>query len=181
MQRLIHANDHAGARALLNQHRNELLILETIRRIELQKQLAGAQRVRDSGLSDGDTVRCDNISKTIIYMESIQEIKYARTFLINCLIKAGIKVRSACKGIQVYYADLADYNKRRISAEFATVNSRVRIVLATDALGIGVNNPNITRVVQYKIPKDMKFLYQRAGRVARTRGTTNEFLWLVEP
>jgi len=55
------------------------------------------------------------------------------SFLINCLIKTGIKARSACKGIQVYYADLADYDKHRISAEFATVNSRVRIVLATDA------------------------------------------------
>jgi len=35
LQRLIRANDLAGARVLLDQHRNESLISETIRRIEL--------------------------------------------------------------------------------------------------------------------------------------------------
>lgn len=180
LQSLIRANDLTGARALLERYKNESLVTETIRRLQ-QKQSAQAQRDRDSVMLNNDSVQCYSIPKTIIYMESIQEMECARTFLINCLLKAGIKPYSVCKAIQVYYADLADYDKRRISAEFATIDLRIRIILATDALGIGVNNPNIARVVQYKVPKDMKSLYQRAGRVARARGATGEFLWLVEP
>ena len=135
-QQLIHVGVLTGARALLNQHSNGVLVSKTIRRIELQMQLAGAQRVGDSVMPVGDTVRYDNIPKTVIYMEAIQEMECARNFLIRCLIKAGIKARSACKIIQVYYADLADNDKYRISTEFATVGSRIRIVLATEALGV---------------------------------------------
>ena len=47
-------------------------------------------------------------------------------------------------------------------------------------MGMGINNPDIFRVVQYRLPANMCSLMQRAGRAARGSGTSGEFIWLVD-
>jgi superfamily II DNA helicase RecQ len=71
-------------------------------------------------------------------------------------------------------------DKRSISAEFAKPDSKHHIIFATDAMGIGIDNPDIQLVVQWKQPPSMCALLQRAGRAARGRTVRGEFIWLVE-
>ena len=78
---------------------------------------------------------------------------------------------------------MAEYDKHQISLEFSKprLESSIRIVLATDAMGMGVDNPDITQVVQYGLTKSMCSLNQRAGRAARRNDAIGTFIWLVEP
>src|SRR5947207_6563707 len=78
---------------------------------------------------------------------------------------------------------MAEHDKHQISLEFSKpgCKSSIRIILATDAMGMGVDNPDIALVVQYGLTKSMCSLNQRAGRVARGKNARGKFIWLVEP
>ncbi len=88
--------------------------------------------------------------------------------------------------IQPYYSLLSESDKRLISTEFEKPDSeRVldcsihRIIVATDAMGMGIDNPDIQFVVQWRVPPSMGALMQRAGRAARGKGVYGRFVWLV--
>lgn len=69
----------------------------------------------------------------------------------------------------------------KADGEITQVSSRHRIVLATDAMGMGINNPDIQTVVQWKQPASLCTLWQRAGRAARGASYTSQFIWLIDP
>src|SRR5438045_9689560 len=78
---------------------------------------------------------------------------------------------------------MAEHDKHQISLEFSKpgCKSSIRIILATDTMGMGVDNPDIVQVVQYGLKKSMCSLNQRAGQAARGNNTRGTFIWLVEP
>ncbi|KAJ7607060.1 P-loop containing nucleoside triphosphate hydrolase protein [Roridomyces roridus] len=57
----------------------------------------------------------------------------------------------------------------------------VRILVCTDAAGMGCNIPNIDVVVQWKLPSSTSSFLQRAGRAARRLGRQGLAVLLVEP
>ncbi|KAJ6595216.1 P-loop containing nucleoside triphosphate hydrolase protein, partial [Mycena vulgaris] len=56
----------------------------------------------------------------------------------------------------------------------------VRILVCTDAAGMGCDLPDVDLVVQWKAPKNMSSWIQRAGRAARGRGREGLAIMLVE-
>ena len=84
------------------------------------------------------------------------------------------------KLVQPYFSLMAKNDKKRIASEFLKPNiecSYVRIVLATDAYGLRIDNPDIRWVVQWLLPPTMSALYQRLGRGMRCgRGSANYIL-----
>jgi len=130
--------------------------------------------------------RLFQIPKTVIYMDSIAAIEAAVYRMISWLVESGCTPASAANAIQAYHSELAEADKRAISTEFGKADSEWwnsscnRIIVATDAMGMGINNPDVKRVVQWRQPKDMCTLIQRAGRAARGPNVDGEFVWLVE-
>jgi hypothetical protein len=111
--------------------------------------------------------RCCQIPKTIIYMDTIAHIQEAATLLTLWLVRMGCSKTSAAKAITVYHSELAEFDKRAVSAEFCKPDvedcracSSHRIVLATDAMGMGINNPDIRRIVQRRLPPSVCSLLQ---------------------
>lgn len=154
---------------------------------ERRKQLE--ERKQAFGIDDhtASRRRCQRIPKTVIYMEKIKDIEFARQRLISWLVQTGCSKAAAADAIKVYHGELADFDKEAISNEFSKPDcddlnkcSRHRIILATDAMGMGIDNPDIKRVVQYRLPDSINVLWQRAGRVARSAEATGEFIWLVD-
>ncbi|KAJ7911261.1 P-loop containing nucleoside triphosphate hydrolase protein [Mycena leptocephala] len=56
----------------------------------------------------------------------------------------------------------------------------IRILVSTDAAGMGCDLSDVDIVIQWKAPKNMSSLVQRAGRAARGRGREGLALMLVE-
>jgi len=115
------------------------------------------------------------IPKTIIYCNHIKEI----IEVVNQLQK-WIKIRNTSQIVMPFYSELSQKMKAQISEEFARPKSKHRIIVATDAMGMGINNPDIARVVNWRQPPSLCALMQRAGRAARSPNMTGEFILFLE-
>ena len=131
---------------------------------------------------------CKTIPKAIIYIDSIKQIVKAVRVLRMLLVRAGCSKAAAINAVQAYHSELAESDKRRISTEFEKPDtesvsdcSKHRIIVATDAMGMGIDNPDIRLVVQWGVPPSMGALLQRAGRAARGEAICGKFTWLVPP
>lgn len=87
----------------------------------------------------------------------------------------------AKEAITVFNRDMAEDDKNRIIALFQMPNSPIRVLLATEAIGIGVDIPDIRRVVLNGLPMDLDpaIPWQRGGRAGRD-GSHSEMDILLE-
>jgi superfamily II DNA helicase RecQ len=188
IRRAIKAGDLAAAKDMIQ--KVDLAAVAILNSSAARKKEHGNQATH--GLKKGDHLysrsRCCRILKTIIYMDTIAHIQKAATLLTLWLVRMGCSKTSSAKAIRVYHSELAEFDKRAVSTEFCKPDvedcracSSHRIILATDAMGMGINNPDIRRIVQWQLPSSICSLLQRAGRAARSPNIQGEFIWLVEP
>jgi len=100
-----------------------------------------------------------DFEKTIVYVESrlktMEICDYLRTLVPS----------ADWSKISPYHALIDEETKGAIMDEFK--QGRIRILVATEAAGLGCDIPDISRVVQFKCPMDLMTLVQRLGRAAR--------------
>ncbi|KLO06253.1 P-loop containing nucleoside triphosphate hydrolase protein, partial [Schizopora paradoxa] len=72
-------------------------------------------------------------------------------------------------------------NKYRARAMELFRDGHIRILVCTDAAGMGCNIPDIDMVVQWKLPEKLSSFIQRAGRAARGDGRSGIAVLLAEP
>jgi superfamily II DNA helicase RecQ len=117
--------------------------------VAAQAALTSTRHQRKEAGSDS-RVCCKRIPKTVVYVDSIKQIHKIIRVLRAFLIQTGCSKTSAINAIEAYHSELAEYDKRRISTEFEkpdtenVLDSSVyRIIVATDAMGMGIDNPDI--------------------------------------
>ncbi|KAA1476505.1 P-loop containing nucleoside triphosphate hydrolase protein, partial [Dentipellis sp. KUC8613] len=120
-----------------------------------------------------DVASAVDIPKTWIYADNIttgaEIIDYLRSLLPPHL-HGVIRPYNAVHGIK--------YREEAMS-QFRSGN--LRILVCTDAAGMGCNIPDIDIVVQWKLPGKLSSFIQRAGRAARGPNTVGLAVLLVEP
>ncbi|XEC96473.1 DNA helicase RecQ [Paenibacillus tarimensis] len=77
-----------------------------------------------------------------------------------------------------YHGGLGD--DERIDAQEKFRFDRVRVIVATNAFGMGIDKPNVRFVVHWQMPGDIESYYQEAGRAGRD-GEESECVLLFEP
>lgn len=100
-----------------------------------------------------------DLEKSIVYLETrartVEAYDYLRTVIHP----------SDWGKISSYHALLDSDSKDEIMEKFK--QGDIRLLLATEAAGLGCDIPDISRVVQFNCPKDLPTLVQRLGRAAR--------------
>ena len=90
--------------------------------------------------------------------------------IIYCATRAGVEevcdelVRSGYPATR-YHAGLKDDERRGNQDDF--VYERKRIMVATNAFGMGIDKSNLAFVLHYNMPKSIESYYQEAGRAGR--------------
>lgn len=90
-------------------------------------------------------------------------IVYARTrkateVISDLLVKAGITAAP-------YHGGLTSSQRHHTQEEWQT--GRIRVVVATNAFGMGIDKPDVRFVLHFHLPSDLESYYQEAGRGGR--------------
>lgn len=78
--------------------------------------------------------------------------------LVNILDQEGYAVTG-------YHGGMRDLDRDRSQDDF--IFNRKRIIVATNAFGMGIDKPDVRFVIHYNMPKNMEAYYQEAGRAGR--------------
>jgi ATP-dependent DNA helicase RecQ len=77
-----------------------------------------------------------------------------------------------------YHAGLTAATRRRVLAAF--LRDRAPVVVATSAFGMGIDKPDVRRVIHWGPPRTLEGYYQEAGRAGRD-GARAECIVLWRP
>lgn len=68
-------------------------------------------------------------------------------------------------GVGYYHAGLPPGERDRMQKEYES--SKIRILIATNAFGMGIDHPDVRLVIHFQIPANIESLYQEMGRAGR--------------
>ncbi|MCJ1471186.1 hypothetical protein MMC07_009834 [Pseudocyphellaria aurata] len=119
-----------------------------------------------------------DIQKTIVFVNLIAEI-----FPMIDIIQSWMKLMKypvpAYNGlsswIKPYFSTMSEYNKEMTANKFGVPigkNTACTILVATDAYGMGIDNPDVLLVIQWDLPLFFDTMIQRMGRAGRKGGAS---------
>lgn len=91
-------------------------------------------------------------------------IIYAKTTK-DCEVVAGF-LQSQGINAHAYHSNL-ESSDEKIALEQALINNRVKVLVATSALGMGFDKPDLSFVIHYQAPGTVVEYYQQVGRAGR--------------
>ncbi len=105
-----------------------------------------------------------------IFLQQLLQQRPDKSGIVYCATRSAVEqVHSTLiqQGFQAgrYHAGLEEEERRRTQEDFQY--DRIRIMVATNAFGMGIDKSNVRFVIHYNMPLSLEAYYQEAGRAGR--------------
>ncbi|MGE7915606.1 DNA helicase RecQ [Lysinibacillus xylanilyticus] len=119
----------------------------------------------------------DNLAFSVLIGENKE--RYIKNYLVKNKNEAGIIYAATRKAVDAIYEllsrlgeSVAKYHAglpedMRTSEQERFLKDEARIMVATNAFGMGIDKSNVRFVIHYQMPRNMESYYQEAGRAGR--------------
>lgn len=132
--------------------------------------------------TDSGACSPSSIPKTIVFINNISRTHEACEYFRDWLVSNGnYDNELARRTVRLYNSRVAVVDQALEFEEFVSPTSEIRIMVATTSLGMGINVPDIERVIVYDFPQDrsVQDTWQRIGRGGRGENrTSHAFVFL---
>ncbi|KAF4609440.1 hypothetical protein D9613_012919 [Agrocybe pediades] len=160
-----------------------LSFLAVYRLLKVRKSLAQPMRLDGEGKAGKSDLEAlsflipdsaePELTKTMVFFDDInlalQALRWLRKHLPPHLRKQ----------VAVYNSRRSSRSKKQILQKFR--DGHIKILLTTEAAGMGCDISDIVQVVQFMVPKSMSIWMQRAGRAGRSSALSARAILLVQP
>ncbi|VWX62847.1 ATP-dependent DNA helicase RecQ [Burkholderiales bacterium 8X] len=155
-----------------------LLALTATANDEVAQDIMKRLAIPASGLIDTGTFR-SNLHYAVEQMASEEEKLERALMLVQNTAGSGIVYAATIKAAEAVHAALLEanvsvglYHGKRGAADRAAVQEafmtgEVRVMVATNAFGMGIDKPDIRFVLHYQMPSGLDAYYQESGRAGR--------------
>ena len=117
-----------------------------------------------------EVVRCTEGRNRDRALRDVLEGREDQSGIVYCATRKAVeevcdRLNSAGFAAARYHAGLSDEERKQNQEDFQY--DRVRVMVATNAFGMGIDKSNVRYVVHYNMPRSMEAYYQEAGRAGR--------------
>ncbi|XP_076072468.1 ATP-dependent DNA helicase RecQ-like [Mytilus galloprovincialis] len=120
-------------------------------------------------LIDTIKVKKMDIEPMLLYANSIKDVSNLYKFITT-------EIQDFKPYVQMYHSETTDQIKSLVLSDLQKCNHDLKIVIATSALGMGVDIVNINTVLFYGPPRSIVDLVQEVGRVGRDGSVSVAFI-----
>ena len=121
------------------------------------------------------------IQKTIIFINTVTEVLPLLEAIRGWMRRLKYPQGSE-EWVRPYFSTMPDLNKAINAEAFklsGEMNTDCTIFVATDAYGMGIDNPDIKLVIQWDLPMSFDSMIQRMGRAGRQAGQQAVFILMT--
>ena len=123
-----------------------------------------------------------NVPKTVLFCRSLQSCADVFVVMKRMLGKYVTEPPGMVTDLQVRLVDVftavSTFEMRElILKEFSKSDTKLRLLIATTAFGLGVDCPDIARIINFGSPATLEELVQESGRAGRNRISAEAILY----
>jgi len=107
----------------------------------------------------------DKLERALAFVREAQGSGLVYTATVKAAIAVHQALQAAGESVGLYHGKLSAGDRH--AAQEAFMDGKLRVMVATNAFGLGIDKPDIRFVLHYQLPSGLEAYYQEAGRAGR--------------